>query len=128
MINAQLLNSQASLNNYFAIESISYVPGENVKINIKIINPELNIRLIPDASAIVTMTFRKTDNTDLVKTATLIDADDRSMWTVSLTALESADIASNVIQVSLDNIGDGSDIDKAVIPNGLSKILTSGDC
>ena len=79
MINAQLLNSQASLNNYFAIESISYVPGENVKINIKIINPELNIRLIPDASAIVTMTFRKTDNTDLVKTATLIDADDRSM-------------------------------------------------
>lgn len=128
MISAQLLNSDASLNNFFTIEAVKYVPGETVKINIKLINDELGIRYIPGGSATVTLSFPKTDNTTLNKTATLIDTGDRSMWTVTISAAESLELASNTIEVTLDKLGDGTDLAKAMMYNTLSKNTISGDC
>lgn len=128
MISAKILNSDAILNNYKFLTSINYVPGETVILNIKIFNPQLDIRLIPVVAATMTMTFKKSDGTDLVKVATKIDAGDRSMWTVTLTGAETLLLASSNIQIDLDTLGDATIISKTVIRNGLSKILISGDC
>lgn len=128
MILAKLLNSDAVLNNYISLTSIEYVPGETIILNIKIANPQLGIRFVPDAAATMNMTFKKSDGTDLIKVATVLDASDRSMWTLTLSAAETADLASSNIQVDLDTLGDASIIFKTVVRNGLSKILLTGDC
>ena len=128
MISATLLNSDAVLNNYITLSSIEYVPGETVILNIKLFNPQLDIRYVPDAAATMTMTFKKSDGTDLIKTATELDTDDRSMWTTTLSGTETLDLASSNIQIDLDTLNDATIIFKTVIRNGLSKILITGDC
>lgn len=128
MISAKLLNSDAVLNNYISLTSIEYVPGETVILNFKIFNPQLDIRFVPNVAATMDLTFKKSDGTDLVKAAAVLNADDRSMWTVTLSGVETADLASSNIQIDLDTLGDATIIFKTVIRNGLSKILLTGDC
>lgn len=128
MISAKILNSDAVLNNYIFLTSIEYVPGETVILNTKIYNPQLDIRFIPNNAATMTMTFKNSDGTDLIKSATKISADDKSMWTTTLSASETENLASSNIQIDLDTLGDTTIIYKTVIRNGLSKILITGDC
>ena len=128
MLEARLLNSEASLNNFKELASVSYVPGEVVKVAFRLFDPQLEIRFVPLASSTVNITIIKTDGTNLVKAASLISADDRSMWTFTLSATESTEIAGSNIQVDLDNGGGGTDIRKTVIQNALIKQTISGDC
>lgn len=128
MIRAILLNSQASLNNFKEITSISYVPGENVTIVVRIENAELDIRYIPPAAAVVTLEIINADNTSLTKTATELDAGDRSIWVFNLTAAESAALGGSNILINVDREGDGTDVAKAVIQNALVRNILSGDC
>lgn len=128
MIRAKLINSSATLNSFFELSSLSYVPGENVTLNLRIFDLQQNLRYIPPVAATMTLTFDNKDGTTLTKTATVLDSDDRSLWTVALSQAETAALGGSNIQVILDINGDASAINKTVLANSLSKINLSGDC
>lgn len=129
MLNVKILNNSPQLNSYFYVTSVKYTPGETVDINFQWFNDEVDNRFMPGTAATATVTFKKNDGTDLVKTASKIfPADDRSMWTVNLTSVESAQIVGNQFLAKLDLQGDGTDIEQAIGQNVLTKIFFEGDC
>jgi hypothetical protein len=103
MLSVAILNDQPVLNNYFTITSISYIPGESVIINFQFIEPEVDIRFIPGTAATCTVTFKLSDGTSLVKAASMLfNPDDRSLWTVSLSTTESAQVIGTNFLATLD--------------------------
>jgi len=124
-MNAILLNSEASLNNFIQIGSVSYSPGEAVKVAFRLINDQLDIRLIPGATATVSVDIANADGTTTTKSATVISADDRSMWSIDLDTTDTQNISGSNMEITLT---DGADIKKAIVFNGLIKQLLSGDC
>ncbi len=129
MIRAILLNSDAQLNNFIEIEKIDYVPGEQIKIVIRLIDNQLNIRRISPTTSEIQLKFLKaSDGLFLTKTATLLDALDRSIWTTTLTVAETNDLASGNIQVEEDVLNNDTDVQITVIYSALAKQVFSGDC
>jgi hypothetical protein len=125
MLKAKILNSQATLNNYVILGSLEFVPGEEVKVVAQIINSQLDIRYIPDAAATMDMIFVDKDGNEVIKTASVLDADDRSIWTVTLTPAESLTIVSQNIKIVLDDNGTTM---IASVRNGLARTIIDGDC
>jgi hypothetical protein len=128
MINAKLLNPDASLNDYFFIGSLNFVPGENLTVAIQIFDAHRKIRYIPPATAELTMTFINKDGSELVKTASVIDADDRSMWKAEISQAESELLAGQNVEISLDPDGDGDPLMIALLANAIIRVNLSGDC
>jgi hypothetical protein len=128
MISAKLLNSQASLNDFFEVGAIEFIPGENVTIAFQIHLVEKEIRYIPPVAATITLSFVNSDGDSFDKTATVIDADDRSMWKVVLSQVETETLAGQNVEGSLDVNGDASVIYKFLLENILQRTNLSGDC
>jgi ethanolamine utilization microcompartment shell protein EutS len=126
MLSGKLLNSDATLNNFREISSLSFIPGEQVTLKIRIWNPELDIRYIPLATVVSTFTFVNSDGDLITKTGSH-DADDRSIVSVTLEEVDTAVLLGGNISFSLDTVGDGSIILKGVIINALSRVITD-DC
>lgn len=128
MIKVKLLNSEASLNDFFYIGAINFIPGENIVVSIQVFDSQRDIRYVPPLAATMTMTFIDKDGNDVVKTAAVIDADDRSMWTVTLSQAESEVLAGQNIVVDLDVNGDATVIYRALLQNVMIRNNLSGDC
>lgn len=129
MLNIKILNNSPQLNSYFYVTSVKYTPGESMDINFQWFSDEVDNRFMPGSAATATVTFKKSDGTDLIKTASkLFPSDDRSMWTVSLSSAETADIVGNQFLAKLDLLGDATDIEQAIGQNVLTKIFFEGDC
>lgn len=126
MLIAKVLNSAASLNNFKEIASLEFVIGEELNLVFRLHDPQFNLRHVPPATALVNVTFNKTDGTTLEKAASVLDSGDRSMWKVALTELETEEILGGNLLFEVDVLGDGSEIIKGLISNGLSKIIL--DC
>ena len=126
MLGAKLLNESASLNEFSYLDTLEFVPGASIHMVIRLWKTELKDRLIPDGSASVKLTFNKTDGTQLEKTATVVDAGDRSILSVDITDVESEDLVGGNVLVTLDELGDGTKIKKTVIQSALSKIVLDG--
>lgn len=128
MLSIKLLNQEASINNFFYVGHIEYVPGEAFKVNIQLINKEINQRLIPDNLATVDIIFQKTDGTELTKVATKIfGADDKSAWKVSLSAVESSTIIGSNFKVKVTAY-DGTNNASAIAYNVLQRNSFDGAC
>lgn len=125
MLSARLLNSDASLNNFEYQDAIEFVPGEDKVFAFQLWNKELELRWIPGDSAVVTLTFNKVDGTTLTKTASFINAGDRSLISVTLTDEETPDLLSGNITFTVDVAGDESDLKKGVILNALQRVDTT---
>lgn len=128
MIQAKLLNSNASLNDFFTLEAVQFIPGENLTLAIQIFDVQKGNRYIPPAGATMTMTFVDSNSTLFTRAAAVIDANDRSMWKASLSQADTATLAGQNIIVILDVNGDGTIISKSLIENGVIRINLSGDC
>lgn len=128
MIKVKLLNSDASLNDYKYLGSVSFIPGENLTVAIQIFDAHRDIRYIPPADATLTMSFIDKNGDEILKDAEVIDADDRSMWKVDLSQAETELLAGQNIIVVLDVEGDGTIIFKALVANGIIRTNLSGDC
>lgn len=130
MLGITLLNSAAELNNYFILDNLEYTPGANLDIVIKLMDIQKNIRLIPeDIGAAVTATFQQTDGTELNIAMTKVNALDSSMWKVSLTPAQTEVIIGSNMKVTLDELGDGSQIQIAIARSILTRNVLSGeDC
>jgi hypothetical protein len=73
----------------------------------------------------LTVIFNNADGTTLEKIASL-NANDRSIATVTLTELETEEVIGGNLLLELDENGDGSLIRKGVVRNALQRFLV--DC
>jgi len=127
------LASVVSVNSFRAVEAQSFIPGENLTLNFQLRNVEEDIRFIPlDPAAIITLKFITSDEAAatpnvLIKTATDITAFDLSLITVSFTQIETGVLLGGVIELTIDELGDGTSIKKAVLRGALTREVISGE-
>lgn len=128
MVKAKLLNSQASLNDFHFIGALEFIPGENVTVALQIFLSEKGIRYVPPVAAEMTLTFLNKDGDPIEKEPTVINADDRSMWSTTLTQSETEVLEGQNIEGILDVNGDGSIIYKFFLANVIQRVNLAGDC
>lgn len=128
MIKAKLLNSDASLNDFIYVGSVEFVPGENVTVAFQLFHAVRGIRHVPPVAATVELTFLDSSGTEVVKTAAVISADDRSMWKIDLTQVETETLAGQTITGEIDYNGDASVIYRFVMENAFIRTNLAGDC
>jgi len=129
MFSAEILNSDATLNNFIVLGGKDFIPGGQLNLVLRIINTELNIRYVPPVTAILTFTFNALDGSTFTKTGADITqfADDRSIVSMVLEESETEELQDGNITFEIDLLGDGTEIQKGVIQNALARIIT-GDC
>jgi len=127
MLNGQILNSDASLNNFIVTNSKGFIPGEQFDLVVRIFNDELSIRYVPPTTAIIKFTFTNTDGTTLEKTSAPVDALDLSMQKMTIEETESANIIGGNFSFEIDVLGDATQIRKGIVENGLAKFI-EGNC
>lgn len=123
MLTAQILNSQATLNNYIELGSLSFVPGEKVTLVVKMINDQLGIRYVEaNPAATVKFIFNKSNNETEEVSGTFM-TDDRSIVSAELSSAVTADILGGNFTMEIDVLGDGTDIKKVFVERGLTRNL-----
>jgi len=128
MINARIISPDATLNNFTELSTVKITPGENADVAIRLFDENKDIRYVTAATAQVKLRFTNKDGTTLEKTATAVDVGDRSMWRISLTQMETANLGGTNIEVELDLANDDVTVWLAAIRGGVSLVLTSGNC
>ena len=129
MLAGTILNSDAQVNNFVEIKTKQFIPGEQFRLVIRIINDEVALRYIPPSTATKKITFNKIDGETFQKLNADItfETDDRSIMYVTIQESESLDMASGSFTFELDMLGDGSEIRKGIATNGLSRNI-DGAC
>lgn len=125
MLTLNVLNSDASLNSFKFIDTFNFIGGEDIKLVMRLFQTDEDIRYIPDTGATITLDFRKSDDTVLVKAATFPFADDRSIIEVNITALESADLITQNLVAKLD---EGGSISYAILQTGFRRTSLTVGC
>ena len=123
-LSAQILNSDAQLNNFEVLGSITFIPGEQIDMVLRLHQTARNLRYVPGSSAILTLFITQNDGTTISKIMTL-DADDRSIARVTIQETESELLQSGAIRFDLDELGDGSVITKGIIRSALRRETAS---
>jgi hypothetical protein len=104
-LSLKVLNSDATLNSFADIEVQKFTSGSSVTLILRLWQPDKDIRYIPAVGAVISVNFKKSDNTDLAKTASTPFADDKSIIKFELTAAESVDIISQSLSVEVNESG-----------------------
>lgn len=125
MLTLDIVSKEPTLNNFTISKNMQFAGGEDVRVIMRLWQPNLNIRYIPSNVATMSIPLKKSDGTTLNKTCTFTFADDRSIIEFSLTALESALVISQTLVVT---IVDGSNTQIAVLQFGLTRVVTDGSC
>lgn len=116
VLKLQMLNEDAILNNFQVIGSAQFIPGYELKLVMRLMQSARDLRHVPSSAATFSMTFLKSDNTTLTKTPTFLDAGDRSLLTVTLSALETQLLIGQNLSVEMT---DGSVVSVASLQNAL---------
>lgn len=104
-LNLQVLNSDATLNNFYVLDSQRFSGGANFDLVLRLIQPDKKLRYIPAVGATISITFKKSDNTTITKSGTFVFSEDRSIFKISLSALETPDLISQNLKAVLDESG-----------------------
>lgn len=120
LVNAKLINSDAELNDFFELAALEYVPGEQFDIAIRLFDRQSGLRYIPASGATMEMKFTDVDDNTITLTASEIDAEDRSMWKVTMSTTNSALLASSNFTVELT---EGAVLKISKIENALIKLV-----
>jgi len=127
MLIGQILNSQATLNNYILLGSLNFVPGEGVTLVVKIINSQLGIRYVVDnQAATVKFIFNKSNNATEEIAGTFL-TDDRSIVSVELSSAITEEVLGGNFTMEIDVQGNGNEIKKVFVESGLTRNLI-GEC
>lgn len=130
MLTGYVLNSDASVNNFNTIPSLEFIPGEQFKLVIRLIQNQRSDKLrylVLDSDGEVNLFLPKKDGTQEELAMTAFD-EDRSMWFVDISEALSEELASGNFTFEVDEHGDGDVITKGWVQNGLSLVITGGDC
>lgn len=124
MLSPKIINSDFVLNDFDIISVKSFIPGEAFTLAIRLYQSERDLRYIPVSGSTVNIKFSKTDGTLLTKAAS-INADDRSLMSVSISSSESTDLIGGTILVELTESGL---LSSGMIYGGLQKIVSDTGC
>lgn len=103
MLTGVILASNSTLNNFTELDGLSIIRGSEVNLQLRLQDADTEHRYIPDAAAVITITLND-GSTGLEKTMTM-NADDRSMLSVTLTEAETELILSGDIKITVDESG-----------------------
>lgn len=125
MLIATVLNSTASLNDFDVIGSLSFIPGEETTLVIRLQQPQRDdlLRYIPDSGSTLSINLPRKNDDPLAKSMTAL-ADDRSIWSATLSSSETEELATGNLFFELTESGS---VKKGLIENGLQLVIT-GDC
>lgn len=125
MLTLNILNSDATLNNYIQLQSLSFTGGETLTLNLKLIQIDKSIRYVADVGAVITLDLQNSDGTTLAKTGAFPFADDRSIVQFTFTALETESLISQGISVKIE---EGSSVQIASLRGALQKNVLNEGC
>lgn len=126
-LTGKILNSEAELNSFKLVGSVDFMPGADLTLKFMLFNPEEALRYIPGAAAVVKVTL-PTINGELEKTASFLDAGDRSLIVLELSQAETEDLTGGNLTFEIDELGDGSVISKGYISAALRRITAGEAC
>jgi hypothetical protein len=121
MITANVLNPNAVLNSFKIVNSLDFVPGSPLKLILQLFDDTEQLRFVPPTSAIVSIMITQTDNTQLSIVGSM-NPDDRSLVTFQISGLQTTNLFGGNILLSIDLLGDGTDIQLGLVENVLSKL------
>lgn len=130
MLIGQILNSDASINSFYQLSALEFIPGEQIKLVLRLAQSQRSDKLryiVTDPAGEVNIFLPKTDGTDEELAMTAF-ASDRSIWYVDISETLSEELASGNFTFEVDELGDASQITKGWVQNGLSLVITGGDC
>lgn len=119
LLTLNVLNEDATLNNWQVIGNASIARGSDAKMNLQLMQADRKIRYIPDVAAVITADFLNSDGTTLSKTATFPFADDRSIIQFTFTDAETALLIGQNLVVEVQ---EGSNTSIAILQMGLQMI------
>lgn len=122
----KVLNSDAVLNNFEELNTVSIVRGADAKVVMRLVQPaHKGLRYVPASGATFSITLQNSDGTTLVKTPTQPFADDRSILQITLSEAETAALISQGLNVEMN---EGAEKTFAVLQSGLQVNSLTGDC
>ena len=62
MLSLDIVSKNPSLNSFTLSQSFQFASGEDVKVTMRLFQPDLKIRYIPEAGATITIDLKKSDN------------------------------------------------------------------
>ncbi len=129
MLAIQLINDQATLNNFYPIDLKEYVAGQALTFNFQILDDQSNSRFIPSDTATCTVTIQNSDGTETdLEAEFLFDeatAKDHSFFKVSLTGPQTTALVGGNFIVTVE---DGDNVYTGMAINALAKITFDGEC
>jgi hypothetical protein len=123
MLTLEILSKNPQLNSFLVGKQFTFASGETAKVTMRLMQPDKNIRYIPDVAATITIDLKKSDGTLLTKTCAFTFADDRSIIEFDLSAVETVDVIGQNLIVKVQ---EGANVQLAVLQYGLSKVITDG--
>jgi hypothetical protein len=127
MLSALVLNSDATLNNFIVIGTKEFISGSAFTLVLRTINTELSdLRYVPASTSTIKIIVQKSNGAEVEISGTY-ETDDRSISRYQIDATQSETIIGGNIQFKIDVLGDGTQIIKGFVQNGLSKLI-DGDC
>lgn len=126
MLTIKLLMDNSTVNNYRYLEAKDYTPGVAFDVKFQLYDSETHNRYMPASGSTMSVVMKDQTGTDFTKVASMLfSADDRSMWTFSLTALEATNLTGGNFKVELN---EGGTISVGMAYISLSKVTFEGDC
>lgn len=123
ILSLQAISTDATLNNFFELGSIKFIPGQALTLNLRLMQTERPLRFIPADTALVELTLLKSDGTSLTVPLNFLDDDDRSLLTADINAVDMEGVISQNLIVT---ITDGTDTHTSTLQNGLQSAKING--
>ena len=125
MLIATVINSDATLNKFEEIGTLSFIPGYDFTLAIRLKQPQRKdkLRYVAASGATLVATLQKSDSTTLSVTFTAVTGDS-SMWTATVAAADNDLLIGGNFTFVLT---EGVTTTKGFVEQGLEVVIT-GDC
>lgn len=101
ILKLQMLNEDATLNNFQDIGSAQFIPGQPLKLVMRLLQTQRDLRYVPADTATMEMSFLNSDGTTVDKVPTFLDDGDRSLVVVELDASETTLLIGQNLELTL---------------------------
>jgi hypothetical protein len=123
MLIADVLNPEATLNDFDVIKTVEFIAGYEFKLVMRLKQPHSKLRYVPASGATLQAHLPKKDGTHLAVAMTPL-ADDRSIWSATISAANSEEIYGGNFTFELT---EGPKVTAGFVENGLALVVT-GAC
>ena len=125
MLLADVLNSEATVNDFDVIKSLSFIPGYQFRLVIRLKQPHhiARLRYVAASGSSLVVTLPQKDGTSLSVAMTAF-ADDRSVWFADVSAAQAEELIGGNFTFDLT---EGPKTTPGWVENGLALVIT-GEC